>query len=261
MLTEERQRAIRDLLEEKSAVTVAELSERFGCSDETVRRDLLALERRRQLIRVHGGAMSVKKTVQYSPFKERHARMQPEKHALCAFAAGFLQEGDAIAIDAGSTSTVFCQTLCEQFDHLTVVVNSLGLFNILTQKPGFRVILCSGEYDREGDAFHGVLTEQAVRTLHVSKTFLTCDGISLRHGFTAFRQDGLAVQQAMLDIADKVFVLADSSKFEVAGTYRLTPLTGDMTVITDRALPQSVYEAYLQADIDIIREGDTDAEG
>ncbi len=255
MLTEERQRAIVALLEEHNAVTVTALARQFGCSDETVRRDLLALERQQRLIRVHGGAMSIKRTAQHRPFEERHATMQPEKHALCAYAAGFVQEGDTIALDPGSTSTVFCQTLVERFHSLTVVVNSPGLMRILAANPGFRVILCGGEYDREGDAFTGVLTQQALRQLHVSKAFITADGLSLQRRVTAFRQEGLPMQQAMLGMADKVFLLADSSKFAVAGTYCITPLTGDMTVITDRHLPRDVYEAFLTAEMDILMVG------
>lgn len=255
MLTEERQAAILALLEKQNAVSVTALAGQFGCSDETVRRDLLALERQQRLIRVHGGAMSVTRTAQFRPFEERHAAMQEEKHALCAYAAGFVQEGDTIALDPGSTSTVFCQELTQRFHHLTVVINSPGLMKILAANPGFRVILCGGEYDREEDAFTGVLTQQALAQLHVSKAFITADGLSLQQGVTAFRQEGLPVQQALIGMADKVFLLADSSKFTVFGTYRITPLTGDMTVITDRRLPRETYEAFLAAEMDILMVG------
>ncbi len=253
MLTEERRQAILALLEQCRSITTADLEQQFSVSGETLRRDLLALESEKKLIRVHGGAMRVDGGVAEKSFAIRHQENIPQKRELAAQAMAFIGEGDVIAVDSGSTGLILCEGLVEQFKNLTVVTNSLMLFQYLSAHSAFRLILCSGEYDRENEAFFGKLTVESIRSLHIGKSFVCPTALSLKHGLTEFAEEVIPVQCAFLAAAEKCFVLADSSKFEQAGLYSSISLQEELTVITDQALGDADYEAYLAAGIDIIR--------
>lgn len=253
MFTEERQQKITEILKDKNSVTISELEKEFSVSNETIRRDLLSLERSKKLIRVHGGAMRIDGNFSDKSFNVRHTENTAEKDELVKQAMGFINDGDIISIDCGSTAVFFCETLIKNFKNLTVITNSLMLFNILSQNKGFRIILCSGEYDRESEAFLGFLTSESIKKIHISKSFLCPSGISLKNGLTDFSESFINIQKAYKESSDKCFVMADSSKFELAGLYTVTELCSDITVITDSNLSDEIYERYINADIDIVR--------
>lgn len=253
MFTSERRQKIVEILNEKSSATVTELEKQFEVSSETIRRDLLALESEKKLMRVHGGALSITQNMQNKVFTTRHTENIPEKRELSQYAAEFIKDGDVIAIDVGSTAVIFAEVLMEKFQRLTIVTNSLKLFNMFISKKDFEVILCSGEYCREEECFFGYLTKSMIKQLRVSKAFLFPGGVSLKHGITDFYPRLMEIQHAYSEITDKTFILADSSKFESGGMYRNMLLNSDVTVITDSNLSDEIYESFIQADIDIIR--------
>ncbi len=253
MLIEERHKKILDILRSRSSVTISELEKTLDVSNETIRRDLLSLESKKQLIRVHGGAMSIDNNHPHKSFDVRHTEFIQEKNELVSYAMSFIQEGDIIAIDSGSTAVIFCELLCQMFKNLTIITNSLMLFNILLKNDSFRIILCSGEYDRENESFWGTLTIDTIEKLHIQKVFICPSAISLKHGLTEFTEEAAKLHCALKKSGDKCFVMADSSKFEVGVLYSTMSLSPDMTIITDGKLSDEIYNLYLNSDIDIVR--------
>ncbi len=253
MFSKERQEKIVEILSKKSSVTVTGLEKLFGVSSETVRRDLLALEKEKKLLRIHGGAMGVVRSNQDKTFIERHGEYVEEKKQIAVCAASFVCEHDSIAVDSGSTATYFCEYLSENFTNLTVVVTSLRLFEILNKNKGFRVILCGGDYFADDTSFYGPLTVQMIKSLHVSKTFLAPVGVSLKFGLTDFHTHSAEIQRSLYDIADKVFAIADHSKIENGAINIVMKLDSSLTVITDSGLDDGVYNMYIENDIDLIR--------
>ncbi len=253
MFTEERRQKILDILKNVNTVTISELEKTFSVSNETLRRDLLYLESRKKLIRVHGGAMRITGSPAEKSFEVRHTENIEQKKELSEQAIAFINEGDIISVESGSTAVIFCEMLRERFKNLTIVTNSLMLFNILIENSGFRIILCSGEYDRENQAFIGNLTTESIKKLHISKVFLCPSAISLKHGLTDFKEEYIEIQKAFKETGDKCFVMADSSKFEAESLYTSMPLDSDMTVITDKLINNEIFERYIKADIDIIK--------
>ncbi len=253
MLIEERHHKIAEILHNRSSITISELEKMFNVSAETVRRDLLALESKKQLIRVHGGAMSIDNNHPHKSFDVRHTEYIKEKNELAGYAVSFIQEGDIIAVDHGSTAVIFCELLCQSFKNLTIIINSIMLFNILSKNKGFRIILCAGEYDRDSESFFGALTINCLEKLHIQKSFLCPSALSLKHGLTEFTESTIKIHQALKKNSDKCFIMADSSKFEVGGLYTTLQLTPDMTLITDSGLSDEIFHRYNNADIDIVR--------
>ena len=141
MLAEERRIRILQMLEEKNAVQLGELATLFRVSTETVRRDLLALEKQGRLQRTHGGAISMSRMAPDHILTTRIGEHQDLKIELSQRAAQLVHEGETLALDSGSTSAEFAKVLAQRFHELTVVTHSLDVVQALRRAPGIRIIL------------------------------------------------------------------------------------------------------------------------
>ena len=144
MFAKERQDKIYLMIQKKGAVTTSNLVECFGVSIETIRRDLLSMEQKGQLVRVHGGAVRKNDMNPFLDLQQRNKEYSEQKRELSLKAAEFVCDGDIIGIDAGSTVISFTEVLKEKFSKLTVVTHSLDVFEILRDHENFSVILCGG---------------------------------------------------------------------------------------------------------------------
>ena len=252
MFAHERYEKIINLLNEKSSVTVSELIKLFGVSIETVRRDLEYLERQNALKRVHGGAVSCKKFQSFNSLDNRMTEHREEKLHLSKTACAFIKENDIIAIDSGSTAIELASVIKQSFRHLTIVTNSPTVMNLLSENDGLTIILIGGLYLKKEQAFYGHIAEDAINSLHFQKAFIFPSAISLQQGAGVFVHELVNVQRAFMQNAEKVFILAVSSKFETSALIKLCDLY-PYHLITDNKLPNEIYELYKKNRINIIR--------
>ncbi len=252
MFANERMAYICDLLKKNGAVTTANLSSTLGVSIETIRKDLLMLEKEDRLFRVHGGAISNVNSVKRLSLKDRLVLNREEKQILSKAACDFISEGDILAIDTGSTSVEFAEILRLRFNELTVITHSIDVFELLKEKSGFKIILVGGLFMPEENAFYGMPTLETYKTLHANKAFITPAGISLKNGISCCNEPLMVVVRQMIESADKVFVLANSDKFEKTALFRLTSMSDEFTYITDSKISDNLKSLYKENDINIV---------
>ena len=157
MLANERHDRIYEMIQKDGAVTTAKLMEIFDISIETVRRDLLTMEKANLLKRVHGGAVVESKIKTLPPIDVRKTENVKLKQEVVKNALQFINEGDTIALTGGSTAMLFVEELKRHFSKLTIAVFSLDLFDLLRDGNNFELILCGGHYHRSyGNFFHGI---------------------------------------------------------------------------------------------------------
>lgn len=252
MLASQRQEHIHRLLKTKGAVTVSDLTEHFGISVETVRRDLLTMEKAGLLTRVHGGAVAITEMMPYLPLEQRNREQNRQKDALCRVAASLVEEGDYIAIGTGSTPMYFAQELRQRFHRLTVVTYSLSVFEILKDVPGFQLILLGGQFIPEENSFFGQLTLDMLEHLHVQKAFVFPSAISLEHGICGYEQTLYPMQQKLLRCCDQAYILADSSKFERSALYKVSDTRSEYIYVSDPELPEQLRKLYAENGIRVI---------
>lgn len=253
MLAKERQEQICKMLRKNGAVTASKLVVQFAVSLETIRRDLLEMEREGRLTRVHGGAVTRSDMKPFFDLDRRNAEYSDEKKSLTLKAMDFIAEGDVIAVDGGSTAIPFAEALKTRFENLTVVTYSLDIFNRLCEHADFHVILCAGDYDKLERAFYGPYAMHMMESFHAQKVFVCPSGVSLEKGIFDYMTNVYAMQMKLIRSADEVFILADSSKFEKTGLYKLSDMEKAYTYITDGKLPTELLELYRQNDITIYR--------
>jgi len=227
-----RHRAILELLEEHGAVKVADLCEKFGVSEMTVRRDLASLEREGLLRRTHGGAISARGRGYEPPFIARSTSNQQQKVRIGHLSANLVEEGDSIALDVGTTTLEIARALREK-RNLTVLTNSLHIANILASHPTIRLIVIGGVL-RPGElSMIGGLTERVYREFFVDKLFLGVGGLSVEAGLTEYSLEDALVKRAMIKNAKTRLVVADSSKLNRIAFAHVAALSEVHGLITD----------------------------
>lgn len=244
MFANERYSVILEHIKSKGSVTVAELVEELHISTETVRRDLLYLEKQKRLQRVHGGAVTMANMRDFPNLSQRLQENKEQKDQLSQIAALLVKEGDILAIDAGSTAIEFVRIIKNRFKNLTILTHSLQNFEELKADEGFKTILIGGEYSSEEDLFYGPLALETIQKLHVSTSFIFPSAVSLKHGVADFIPEAAAVQKAYIQIADKVVILADSSKFEKTAFIKLCDTCSAYTFVSDSDLDSNICQLY-----------------
>lgn len=249
MFAKERQNKIFEIVKKDGAVTASALVELFGISVETVRRDLLEMEKQGKLSRVHGGAVAQGDMKPFLRLDQRNREFSEQKRSLSLTAADFINEDDIIGIDTGSTAIFFAEVLKRRFKSLTVVTHSLDVFEILNE--AFNVILCGGCYMKNERSFYGAPALDMLENLHIQKSFIFPSAVSLEFGIGDYNVELLNMQRRLIKSADAVFVLADSSKLEKKALLKLDEMRGEYTYVTDGFVSSELKELYSENGINI----------
>lgn len=253
MLAENRRDEIAQLIQVHGAVTTSDMVNRFNVSIETIRRDFLLMEEQGLLKRVHGGAVAERKMKSFNSLDQRNKEFSDEKRKLSYTATAFIEEGDIIAIDSGSTAIYFAEALREKFSRLTVVTHSLDVFNILCHNRQFKTILCGGHFLREENSFYGSLVLDSLRNIHVQKSFIFPSAVSVDFGICDYNENLYPIQKEMTSCAEQVFVLADSSKFEKRALLKVSDMKKEYIYITDSKLPDGLVKLYKENEINVYK--------
>ncbi len=252
MFANERHNIITKMLQKDGAVTTSALVKYFDVSIETIRRDLLTMEKQGLLQRVHGGAVSESQMKSFHSLDKRNEENEDLKRELSKNAVDLVKENDIIAIDTGSTAIFFAEELLKRFSKLTVITHSMDVFNILGGQKNFSVILCGGYYNLSENCFYGSLVTDTLQRLHADKCFIFPTAVSLKNGICDYTDDLMIVQKSFLSISNKAFILADSSKFEKSAMLKLDDMKEEYTYVTDNKLSESIGKLYEENNIDII---------
>ena len=210
-MPDNRRSQIIDLLERHGNVRVEDLSEQFQVSLVTIRKDLTELEARGLLQRTHGGAVFTQKSRFNPSFVEKLHLQSAEKTAIAHAALEFVQEGDALILDAGSTTLALAQAIKGKFESLFVLTNSVPIALELVG-TSWEVVLLGGQIRHHSLALIGPSTVGLLEQYHVDKAFLGTTGASLERGYSTPNPLEAQTKRAMLRAARESFVLADASK-------------------------------------------------
>ena len=230
--------------------TIAELSNELQVSEATVRRDLETLEKQGVIRRVYGGAELLRKRHTEPLYEEKASLHAREKLQIAEAAVKFIQEGDTIFLDGGSTVLEMARRLPPLRD-LTVVTNSLMAAADLMEK-NFHIILVGGEFRSLSRTLVGPLTSKILESLTISKAFLGTIGLEAERGISTTDPNEAYTKELVMKRSDKVFLLADSSKFGVS-SFVFSGSAKDIDVlVTDSALPQAAQKQLKTKNIEVI---------
>ena len=254
MYAEERQQAIAVEIRERGRASVAELSERFSVTGETVRRDLAVLHRGGSVVRVHGGAvrLDVAAVVDEPDLSERESAHRPQKTAIGIAAQRFLPTvGGSVLFDAGTTTFAAAAGIAGDVRH-QFVTNSLPIATTLTGLARSSVVLIGGRLRPKTQAAVGADAIDTIARLHASVGFVGANGLTLAHGLSTPDVDEAAVKRAMMAACDRVVVLADSSKINRQELACFGAVEDIDVLITDDGIDPAFADALSAHDIEVV---------
>jgi DeoR/GlpR family transcriptional regulator of sugar metabolism len=239
-MTLERQNQLVELVNEKGRLTVPELSERFGVSETTIRRDLAALAARNLVRRTHGGVMRVG-TVATSeaPIVQRQSEHAAEKERIGAAAAELIQDGETLLIAGGSTGYAVARHLA-QHNHLTIITESLLVVQELLRQGQHKLIMLGGSVDPNEHAVRGTLARQMLEQFTVDKVIIGARAVSISRGISAESPEEAEFLQTYIERGDHVILVTASNKFHISALASLSPLSVINTLVTDDGLDDDI---------------------
>jgi DeoR family transcriptional regulator of aga operon len=240
----ERRQAILDQVRDSGYVRAIDLTSALHVDSSTIRRDMERLERAGLIRRMHGGALPADPadTID-TPYEVRRSQHLAEKTAIGVAAAALVQDGQSVLIDNGSTAY---QVAAALGDHrgLTVVTNDLMVAMCLRNHGVHQVHVTGGLLLDTVFTLVGPVATQAVEGLHVDWAFLGAEGVDPDAGITNINVVEIPLKQAMLAAAERVAVVADSSKLGRRSLATVCALDDVDVVITDEGLPAEHRAAY-----------------
>ena len=250
----ERWRIILAALESNQVVTVTGMQARLRASPATVRRDFAQLESLGKLRRVHGGAEIIAGTephqlVGQQSFEKSRQLNGPQKRAIAQRAAELCSDGEPIIIDGGSTTYMMAEFIRER--PLQVLTNSFPIAETLYRGGRTRVLVPGGEIYREQNIILSPFDDGVLQSFNAARVFM---------GAQAIRPQGLMqsdpvliqAEQKLIDQAEELVVLVDSSKFRQLGSLILCPLKRIDTLITDSDAPRAALDMLKAAGVKVL---------
>ncbi|WP_219413546.1 DeoR/GlpR family DNA-binding transcription regulator [Pseudonocardia nigra] len=241
MYAEERQQAVAERVMRDGRVDVAQLVEEFAVTGETVRRDLVALERRGVLRRTHGGAIPVKRLGFEPATPVRAAVMQAEKERIARAALHEVPSEGAILIDTGTTTGAVAEMLPDD-RQLKVVTNSLQVINALVNRPNITLMALGGRIRSVSMSSVDAWALRALSEVRVDVAFIGANGVTVEHGMTTSDQAEASVKAAMVHSGRRVVLLADHSKVGTEYFHLFGDLSQVDVLITDSGLDDDLAE-------------------
>ncbi|TVQ54662.1 MAG: DeoR/GlpR transcriptional regulator [Rhodobacteraceae bacterium] len=238
-----RQRRLLDHLQSRSYLDVQQVCALLEVSEATARRDLAELETRGLLRRTHGGALPLLQITQDFPNDERLWRNADEKARIGKVAADLVAEGDAVFLDAGTTTLHVARRLARRAD-LTFITNGAGILACLSEARAERLFAVGGAYCAVNNSMTGPIAADTIRRFNVDKLFLSVSAVDPARGQISISTPDLALaQQAMIEIAQQVIVVADRSKFNRNALSVIAPLSAVDRIVTDAACRDLLEDA------------------
>lgn len=248
----ERHRRIVSRLGADGFVAVEQMAQEIGTSLVTIRRDFRELAEQGSLRRVHGGAEPSGETRHAfvgRSFERNVHRNMAAKRRIAARAAQLCTDGEAIIVDGGTTTHQMSPLLAGR--GMQVLTNSLHIIQSLIGDPATRLVVPGGEVFPEQNIILSTSGNDGLADYRAKFMFM---------GAEAIREDGLRQSDSLLvhserrliDLAERLVVLADASKFDAQAGILLCPLARIDTIVTDRAPPIDLAERLAEAGTAVI---------
>lgn len=253
MHEKERHRIILSAVQEKPVVTVQEMVELTDSSEATIRRDIATLHVQKKLRRVRGGAESINPPqfvgLAGRPFSVNETINIAQKRAIALKAAELCQDGDPIIINGGTTTFQMVHPLATK--RCQVFTNSFPIAEHLLKHSKNTIMLSGGVIYREQNIILSPFDNDVTRNFYAKRMFMGAQGLG---HLGLMEADPLLIQaeQKLIDQADELVVLVDSSKFTKRSSLILCPLERITTVITDNGIRDEDRQMLETAGVGVI---------
>jgi DeoR family transcriptional regulator of aga operon len=259
MARHERLSLLLDMLGQREKIDVEEVAAELDVSAATIRRDLDHLDEQQLLTRTRGGAVA--NDIAYDlPLRYKTARNAPEKQRISAAAAALVERGTVVGLNGGTTTTGVARALVMRPDlgtrgdepSLTVVTNALNIANELAVRPSVKTVVSGGVARPQSFELSGPLATLVLGELTMDVLVLGVDTIDPVFGAAAHHEGEASINRLMVDRAQKVIAVADSSKLGRRAFAQICPMDRVDTLVTDTAADAEVLRAFEAAGVTVL---------
>ncbi len=232
-------------------IDVLDLCESLDVSAVTIRKDLKFLEQKGLLYRTHGGASLENPYINERTLIDKEKISVEQKNGIAQMAANCIVENDSIMIASGTTVQALSK-LIKAKNKLTVITSSLPVVLNLINDSNIEILQLGGYIRHSSVSVIGNHAEYILKNVSCSKLFLSVDGIDLDYGLSTTNSEEAELNKKMLNAAQKVILLADSSKFGKKSFARICDLSKVDEIITDSGISSTVKEKLEEKEIKVI---------
>lgn len=247
MLLDQRRQRILEFIEQQGFVSLQQMCDHFQISESTARRDVEYLDGISQVRKTRGGAAYIGESI--TTFEERKIKSLRQKQEIARTVVDMLDDGDVVLLDGGTTTLEVARQLIGR--SLQVVTNSIPIVNLLVNQPLIELISIGGYvYPQTGVAL-GPVAVQALKGIQARRLIMSVGGITDRG---LFNSNSLLVEteRQMIESADEVWVVTDSTKFGRSALSHLCSLDLVDQVITDDGITDEWQARLDAAGIDVV---------
>ncbi|MCM3768120.1 DeoR/GlpR family DNA-binding transcription regulator [Neobacillus niacini] len=249
MLIEERLEKEMKIIEENKTVTIESLAEFLSVSKDTIRRDLIKLEKKNVIRRIHGGAVLASKEALIFNYSERANQGNSIKEKIAEKTAKLVKDHSSVIFDSSTTVEAVIPKLNGK--NLKGITNSLTHAILLAKNERTSVSVFPGKLNNEQLFLYGAETVDKIRQYHVDYTLLGVFAISENGLFIHTEEEGL-VKRAMVQRGNKIIALADHTKIGTTGYFKVCSLDEIDILVTDKMPELKFVELLAQNNVDLV---------
>ena len=241
MSSVERHRKILEIVQAKGYESVINLCKKLKVSAVTIRKDLKLLEKSNKLFRIHGGASNTNPFTIDRPVNEKENLQTEEKKLIAAKAAGYIESNDSIIIASGTSLLALAREI-KPVQKLSVITSAIQVAEELVKHLNIDILQLGGLIRHSSSSVVGSYAENILKDFFCTKLFLGVDGIDFEFGITTSNSMEAQLNRQMLQVVQKVIVLADHTKFGRRGFSKICGLDEIDEIITDKKISPAIVE-------------------
>lgn len=253
MFLEERQAKILELLTEKGKVLVKELAEMFSVTEDSIRKDLSALEADGRLKRTYGGAVPIIEKLQVTAANRRRISDVDAKRKIAAAAVKLITPSDLVFLDASTISIAIAEILERRDAACKILTNMVDVLVMLARNPKIKIIFAGGQINQSRDGFIDGLNLEFTARFRPNISFIGVVGLDVKkNSLTTNGVDSGLHKAKILEISKSSYVMAESRKFGVEGNYKFATLENVRGIITESEPAAGIVKAAQDLSLEII---------
>jgi DeoR family glycerol-3-phosphate regulon repressor len=217
---------------------------------QAVRRDVNFLDEEGSLARYHGGAgLSV--STENVDYRYRKELLLDEKRKIAQMVASMIEDNTSLFINIGTTTEYVAEELVSHNKKLRIITNNLNVAVIMSKKKDFEVIVAGGIVRSRDCGVTGEAAVNFIQQFKVDVGIIGISGIELDGTLLDFDFKEVYVARAIIENSQKVYLVADHSKFGRNTMVKLGHIKEIDTLITDKAPPEQLMETLRNNDVSL----------
>ncbi|WP_461204764.1 DeoR/GlpR family DNA-binding transcription regulator [Clostridium sp. DL1XJH146] len=253
MFAEERVDKILENLNKEGKIVVKNLSKEFDVTEDCIRKDLKNLEKKGLIKRTYGGAVLNRNSAHENPIVSRKNLNLDAKQKIAQKAFNLIEDMDNIFLDISTTNILLAKLIDGSNKKVTIITNMFDIVNSFSNNSSVTVICTGGVFNNELNGFVGSSAIERIEKFKVDKAFIGSCGVDMfDKSITTFQMEDGNTKAAIINAGKKVYLVMESKKFYIDGTYKFAEIYDIDGIIVDEEVDKDIQISLNELDIELI---------